>query len=296
MHRKSKQVLPANNNLEDLCEEFADFFAEKIVKIRLDLEKEVATGNISTTKSGNQVPTINHELNKFHAVTEEYIEKLVNNMATKSCELDAMPTWLLKESLDILLPTLTTIVNLSLEQSTVPMQFKKALLKPLIKKSMLDPNIMKHYRPVSNMDFISKLLEKVVADQLETHLSSNNLYEHLQSAYRRYHSTETALLKVSNDVLKVINDDNVCLLVLLDLSAAFDTIDHGILLERLQNQFHICGTALDWITSYLRDRKQTVAIENITSRERNPDFGIPQGSVLGPLLSTLYTVPLSDII
>ena len=295
LHRTNKQILPQRDSLSNLCDEFADFFADKIVKIREELERNLLNMNLANTNVSADTHNVT-VFDTFKMVTEEEVEELVISTANKSCELDILPTWLLKDNLDAVLPILTSIINCSLSTSHVPADFKKALLKPLIKKAMLDPEIMKNYRPVSNLDFISKLLERVVAKQLENHLTMNDLYEILQSAYRKHHSTESALLKVNNDILKAINEDKVCLLVLLDLSAAFDTIDHQMLLERLHQDFHITGSVLKWITSYLLERKQKVAISNETSSEKNLDFGVPQGSVLGPVLFTLYTAPLASVI
>ena len=111
----------------------------------------------------------------------------------------------------------------------VPTSFKCANIRPLLKKPGLDSEILKNYRPVSNLPFISKVLERVVDKRLEQHLVVNNLHEELQSAYRKFHSTETALLKVQSDILQSLDKGNVTVLVMLDLSAAFDTIDHHIL-------------------------------------------------------------------
>ena len=136
----------------------------------------------------------------------------------------------------------------------------------------------------------------MVLSQLSEHLSTNNLFNPFQSAYRSGHSTETALLKIVNDLLLSLDDGNVTLLTLLDLSAAFDTIDHAILLQRLQHDFGIQDIALDWFSSYLTGRTQSVTIQNHTSDPDPIAFGVPQGSVLGPVLFVLYTTPLSTII
>ena len=139
-------------------------------------------------------------------------------------------------------------------------------------------------------------MEKIVLKQLLCHLETNGLQEVFQSAYKKYHSTETALLRVYNDIINGIDQGNICFLNLLDLSAAFDTIDHNILLNRLHTSFGISGTALDWFRSYLADRTQYVKVEQFMSDEVVMAFGVPQGSVLGPILYTLYTTPLSKII
>ena len=148
---------------------------------------------------------------------------------------------------------------------------------------------------MSNLSFISKLIERVVCTQLITHLKLNGLYELFQSAYREFHSTETALLRVQNDLLLSVDEYGGVILVLLDLSAAFDTIDHDKLLNLLSSRFGVRGSALEWIKSYLTNRKQSVLIYGERSEELELIYGVPQGSVLGPILFTLYTTPLGDI-
>ena len=162
-------------------------------------------------------------------------------------------------------------------------------MKPLLKKSNLDPELLKNYRQVSNLPFLSKVLEHVVLTQLMTHLETHNLLEPFQSAYRKCHSTETALLRVVNDLLQASDDGYVSILSLLDLSAAFDTIDHVILSQRLSSTFGCTGTALGWFQSYLSNRTQSVFVNDIQSAPSNLKYGVPQGSVLGPILFTMYT-------
>ena len=178
---------------------------------------------------------------------------------------------------------------------TVPCCYKNALVKPLIKKPGLDFNVLKNFRPVSNLPFLSKILEKVILKRLLLHLENNDLNEIFQSAYKKCHSTETALLKVHNDILCDLDQKHVTLQSLLDLSAAFDTLDHGILLKRLELSFGIKGSALAWFESYLVNRKQSVQINQSFSDSSLLIYGIPQGSVLGPILFSLYTTPLSNI-
>ena len=164
----------------------------------------------------------------------------------------------------------------------------------MIKKAIFYPEILKNFRPVSNLSFISKLIEKVVVSRFDDHLVSNGLDENVQSAYKRFHSTETALIRVQNDLLMSIDEAGGVILVLLDLSAAFDTIDHNILLNRMFS-LGVRGSALEWFKSYLSNRKQSVIIDGSRSIESNLSFGVPQGSVLGPILFTVYTTPLGSI-
>ena len=143
---------------------------------------------------------------------------------SKSCLLDPWPTFLVKECIDILLPSITRLVNCSLSEGVVPDEFKKAIVTPLIKKSSLPPNDLKNYRPVSGLGFISKLVEHVVASQLNDHVSVNRLENVRQSAYKLGHSTESALLSIKNDVHLAFAKGEATAVILLDQSAVFDTI------------------------------------------------------------------------
>ena len=150
-----------------------------------------------------------------------------------------MPTWLVKKFHHILAPVLSHLVNASLSQGIFPRDHKSALVHPLIKKVSLDPMDLKSYRPISNLSFVSKCLERVVVTQLSAHYAANGLLPSCQSAYRRYHSTETAVVKLHNDIARATDSGFVSALVLLDLSAAFDTVDFGILLDVKRNRFGV---------------------------------------------------------
>ena len=167
----------------------------------------------------------------------------------KTCDADLIPVGLLKKVLPAIIKLLTRLVNESLQTGEFPDDLKKALVRPLLKKRSLEP-IPKNYRPVSNLPFIGKLMERCVIEQLMDHIHANNLMEPLQSAYKSYHSTETVLVKVKADTLKVMAHQEVTCLVLPDLSAVFDMVDHKILLERLENYFGINSIALQWIELY----------------------------------------------
>ena len=270
------------------------FFSTKITTIRKYL---------FGSQNGDDTSYLDQKQNKtppgfsaFKPVTDDQVRKMIMSTKTKSCSQDPIPTALLKECTSSLLPVITKIVNLSLSQGIMPEDLKKALILPLLKKSGLDIEILKHIRPVSNLTYISKLIERLVATQFIKYIFDNDLREIFQSSYTKFHSTETALIKVQNDILEAIDGNKCVLLVLLDLSAAFDTIDHNILLSRISSRYGVKGTALKWFESYLSGRVQSVTIDGIESELHHLIYGVPQGSVLGPILFILYTSPLGDLL
>ena len=287
--KKKETPLPVIYTDVELPGKFASFFNDKVEKIRTDLDTHESCNSFDIF-SGNAL------LDSFAPVSEEKVKKIILKSPSKYCDLDPIPSSLLNSCIDELVPSITNIINTSLSSGSVPESFKTALVKPLLKKPSLDQNDLKNYRPVSNLPFLSKVLEKVVLDQFKEHLETNDLSEPFQSAYRAHHSTETAVLKVLNDMLVGVDSGNVVLLSLLDLSAAFDTIDHKILLQRLEKSFGISGIVLKWFESYLTNRHQSVVIKGNLSSNHILKFGVPQGSVLGPVLFTIYTQPLAKII
>ena len=195
-------------------------------------------------------------------VTEDQVTKIITNSPSKSCSLDPWPTFLVLDYLDILITPITSIINASLEQGKCPNFFKRAHVTPILKKSSLDKEVFKNYQPISNLNFISKMLERVVAVQLQTHLDEASFMTAFQSAYRKPHSTESALLNIHNDILLNMAKGSVTALTLMDLSAAFDTIDHTILLDRLNVYYGISELALGWFKSYLLGTTPSVKVCN----------------------------------
>ena len=225
--------LPSHTSLAELTDKFADFFISKILDIREQLKKSLRTPSLPTDQNDSQWNTTIC-LSNFEPAFIEEISKLIRDSPNKSCSLDPIPTWLTKKCIDVLAPLIMEIVNLSLSTGKMPDDYKNAVLIPLLKKISLDQEIFNNFRPISNLVYISKLIEKVIASRLHSHMTNNNLYEELQSSYRKFHSTETALTCVHDDILRAIDDNKSVLLITLDLSAAFDTVDHDVLLDRAQ--------------------------------------------------------------
>ena len=188
-------------------------------------------------------------------VSKVQFSSLVRRSEKISCPLDPAPTSLVVSCLHVLLPVITRIINCSLTSGEFPDCWKEALVSLLLKKSRVLSEFTT-LRPVSNLWYVSKLTERAVFDKTHAHLTSHGLYPPFQSAYRKYHSTETALLKVQNVILMNLDSQRVTPLVLLDLSAAFDTVDHGVLLNCLSTSFGVRESALQWFTSYLLNRSQ----------------------------------------
>ena len=192
--------------------------------------------------------------------------------------------------------TVFAVNYLLLSTGSMPENSKITLLRPLLKKPNADCKQFSNFRPVSHLRFLLKLMEKSVFVHLNNYLTVNGLHERFQSAHKAHHSIETALLTITNDILLSLDSRDNVFLLLLDLSAAFDTVNHSLLLSRLKNSFGITGTVLQWFHSYLSGRSQFVEINDTKSSVRDLTVGVPQGSVLGPILYLLYTAPLAETV
>ena len=285
----SDPVLPHHTDPATLANRFSAFFHDKIQTIKANIVID------ASIPPPTELRYTGPRLVVFQPVTTIEIHKLILSTPNKSCDLDPIPTTLVKQCCAELLPNITNIINGSLVSGVFPSDYKVALVRPIIKKSNLDPDVLKNYRPVSNLHYISKLTEKVVAGQIEMHLENNNLLDPYQSGYRKHHSTETAVLNITNDILSKKDSHQATALVSIDLSAAFDLVDHDVLVKRLDNYFGFSATVLDWFKSFLSDRSQCVILGSARSKSTPVLQGVPQGSVLGARLYTLYVRPMSEI-
>ena len=287
LNRSSRSTLPTFVSGTSMATSFLNFFSDKISVLHSKLKPD------STSPHSPPPPHNPPSFTHFSRVTEDEIRAAILSSSNSSCALDFIPTKLLKSCLDVFLPPICTLINLCIYESSVPDDFKSAIVTPLLKKFNLPREELSSYRPISNLNFISKILERVMYNQLMSHLNSFPSFSRFQSAYRKFHSVETALTRIHSDLLLSFERKQVSALVLLDMSAAFDTVNHKILLERLILNFGIHGSALCLLGSYLSGRTQAVSVDSNLSDPSILTSGVPQGSVLGPLLFSLYTTPLS---
>ena len=216
-------------------------------------------------------------------------------MKNKSCKIDPIPTDLLCKCIDHLLPVLTKLINVSLQSGVFSQKWKVAIVKPLLKKLGMEL-ISSSYRPISNLKIVSKLVESCAMDRLNEHCYYNRLIPDYQSAYRRFYSCETLVLKLVNDILWGMECQEISSMIACDLSMAFDTVDHLLLLDILSNKFGEGGTTLYWFDSYLCPRSLQVKIGKEFSSERDLPFSVPQGSCAGAQLFNLYCSTLHEVV
>ncbi len=270
-----------------LASQFSDFFYDKVDKIREDLLQYPPF--VPTETQG--IP----EFSKFLPVSTKDVRDIIFSLAPKSCELDPLLARIFCQIVDYILDFVTAIVNSSLQSGEFIHRWKTAVMHPLIKGENL-PTIHKSYRPVSNIPFLSKVLEKSAMKQFQRHCDTHDLIPHYQSAYRQHFSCETALAKIMSDILNNMENNLITPMLFMDLSAAFDTVDYDILHQVLHSKFRVTGSALHWFDSYITPRWCKVAMESEYSDKKLLQCSVPQGSCLGPTLYTVYASTLQDSI
>ncbi|KAK3518522.1 hypothetical protein QTP70_001499 [Hemibagrus guttatus] len=246
------------------AEDFATFYTEKIERICQTFT------SLPTPPTSYSQHSATPSLTQLSTVASEEVLQITRSCNPTTCALDPIPSAMLQTISPDLLPFITTVINGSLTSGHVPTAFKKARVIPILKKPALDPSDISNYRP-------------------------NNLHDPNQSGFKAAHSTETALLAVTEKLHAARSAKLSSVLILLDLSAAFDTVNHKTLLSTLRS-LGICGTAWEWFASYLDGRSYQVTWKGLTSAPRRLSTGVPQGSVLDPLLFSLYTHSLGKVI
>ncbi|KAF7236187.1 putative RNA-directed DNA polymerase from transposon BS [Varanus komodoensis] len=274
------------------CDNFAKNFREKIAQIRHELDSTIESEVLRETP---MLPSGPELLDEFQLLRPDDVDKVLGRVRPTTCLLDPCPSWLIKDSKHGIGTWILEVVNASLREGQVPAPLKEAVVRPVLKKASLDPEMATNYRPVANIPFLGKVLERVVAGQLQALLDETDYLDPFQSGFRPGYGTESALVALYDDLCREKDRGSASLLVLLDLSAAFDTIDHGILLDRFAG-LGVGGTALQWFRSYLNSRFQKVVLGDYGSAPWQLCHGVPQGSILSPLLFDIYMKPLGEVI
>ena len=280
LDKNKVRILPEHDDPVTLANEFNRYYIDKIQKLR---------DAIPETSENIIVPDLfaGQKLVEFAPTDEEELTELIREFGIKTSLEDPIPAKILQTIIDEAIPTLKILINQSLATGSMD-GVKFSVIDPLLKKCGLDSDEKKNFRPVNNLVFFSKLIERVVSRRLNSHMSSNGLQNDKQFAYKKHHNTEAMMVEMVDEALEGFDDNKCTVIVFLDLSAAFDTIDHEKLLGILSDEIGISGTALKWFRSFITGRTQRVRINNEYSDSLDVLFGTPQGSVLGPEMFSIY--------
>ena len=288
---KKKNRLPEGYNDKDLAMKFLEFFDNKISRVISSFSSVSTQRTVSISRLNPEL-----KLTRFCGVDMSKLKLIFNKVKLTYSGGDPFPMSDFKNSsnFDSILMVFLELVNLCIAKKNFPESEKLAIIKPVVKGS-LDSQMLSSYRPVSNLSFLSKIIENVLLEQLQDYLLQTQVLPDQQSAYRQLYSTETALCSVVSDLILLMDNDKCGILILLDLSAAFDTVVHSLLLEDLE-MIGIEGDALELLKNYIEGRTYCVQIGNAQSETKSLSRGVPQGSVLGPILFCIYTIELSYIL
>ena len=248
------------------------------------LEKRATSPNISGSVTSNK-RCIANAFNKFFVRAQ-----LLRLKAGKAVGLDNIPARLLKDAADTVIKPITIILNASLQSGRVSDDWKAARVIPLFKKGKAED--MDNYRPISILPVLSKILEGAVHRQLYHHLQQHNILSPYQCGFRKCHSTEFAALSFADAIRRDIDEGQLTGAVFIDLRKAFDTVDHGLLLDKLTTVL-VSGPEHVWFTDYLRSRTQVVEFHGVTSNPEDVSIGVLQGSILLNRKRALHSCPES---
>ena len=269
---EDRQPSPADDCVK-LCNGFAQFFVDKIIRIKDIIKKRLSDKIDDPLQSDARL--VGPMFIDIPPPSADEIFKLIRSMPAKSSPLDQIPTSVIKACPDAFAPLIARLVHLSFQEGKFPEKYRHALVTPLLKRTGLDADDFGNYRPISNLHTVSKIVERVYMTRLAAHVKKSPNYNRFQSAYRKGHSTETALLRMMNDVYCAAENGSRTILLQLDLSSAFDTLNIATLLRRLRYSFGITGPALNWVSSYLVGRSHTVRVGQQRSSTVSCQYGVP---------------------
>ncbi len=280
---KDDKYIQATTDSKNVANEFNKYFTSIGNQLGSKFEKSNMKCPCNSVCSEQHCSTSKF---KFNAISPEFVlDQICNMLNTKSPGLDQFNVRLLKLAGPYIANCLSHICNLSLCTSTFPEEWKRAKVTPIFKSG--DKTDVGNYRPISVLPIVSKIIERAVHDQLYVYLSNAGLLSNAQSGFRTNHSTSTTLLDVQDYILKNMDDGYVTGVIFLDLKKAFDTVNHNILLQKLKHH-GVDNNELSWFQSYLNNRSQSVSVNSTLSDFEPINIGIPQGSILGPLLFILF--------
>ena len=282
--KSSVKELRVNGNSVTNPTELAEEFNHHFTTIGTKLASEIPES--ASTSYHNYLTGTNKRF-EFHPTTPNHVLSLLNTLdKSKAAGLDDISARLIRECADLICSPLCVIFNQSLRLGIFPDDWKNARVTPLFKQG--EQNDLNNYRPISVISVVAKVFERIAYDQLYTYLAANDFIYKYQSGFRTIHSTVTALLEATDSWAYSVDRGKINAVVFLDLKKAFDTVNHEILLSKLRN-YGICDKEHSWFESYLDNRMQRCSVNGTLSRSCSLSCGVPQGTILGPLLFLLYT-------